>query len=160
VVENSPSNAGDAGLIPDQGSKVPYAAAGKPACCNCGVCTLWSPCSFTRESPGAPQVEKVHVLQQRPRTAKILKKTKNCTYNSVHFIKLTLMILMRKSIYLATSHSFFKLKQRKGLWKNYTLILNLEICSGLQREAFRASWNSEFLLRPFFFFFVLFILFP
>ena len=77
----------------------------------------------------------------RPKLKK--KKKKYCTYKSVHFIKLTLIMLMGKSTDLATSHS--KLKQRRGLFKNCTLLLNPEICSGLQREAFRASLNSEFL---------------
>jgi hypothetical protein len=39
VVTNLPSNAGDSGLIPGQGTKIPHAAEmhcswGKPMCCN------------------------------------------------------------------------------------------------------------------------------
>ena len=35
VVKNLPSNAGDAGLIPGQGTKIPHAAGQlKPASCN------------------------------------------------------------------------------------------------------------------------------
>ena len=34
VVAGLPSSVGDAGLIPDQGHKIPHAAARKPACHN------------------------------------------------------------------------------------------------------------------------------
>lgn len=39
-----------------------------------------------------------------PEQPKFEKKKKYCTYKSVHFIKLTLIILMGKSIDLATLH--------------------------------------------------------
>ena len=55
VGKNPPSNAGDTGSIPGQGTKIPHSTGQK------------SPCTTTREA---------HVPQQRPSTAKI-KKIKN-----------------------------------------------------------------------------------
>ena len=56
VVENLPSNAGDTGSIPDQGTKIPHAmgklslhaATTEPACSGARVPQLESPCASTK----------------------------------------------------------------------------------------------------------------
>ena len=73
VVKNPPSNAGDSGSIPGQGTRIPHAGGNcahmpqlkKPVCLNSWAHVLWSLCSITREA---------HTPQQRPRTAKKKKK--------------------------------------------------------------------------------------
>ena len=57
MVKNPPSNAGDAGLIPGQGTKIPHIArrlsphttTKEPACCNYRAHALWSLCTTTTE---------------------------------------------------------------------------------------------------------------
>ena len=58
VVKNPPCNAGDMGLIPGRGTRIPYAAgqlsphttAREPVCCNYRAHVLWSPCATTTEA--------------------------------------------------------------------------------------------------------------
>ena len=59
VVKNPPSNAGDTGLIPGPGTKIPHVvgqlsprtATTESACCNYKAHTLWSLGATTREKP-------------------------------------------------------------------------------------------------------------
>ena len=69
VVKNLPSNAGDMGLIPHRGTKIPqavgqlspHAATTEPTCSRACMPQLERPCTITREA---------HVPQLRPNTAK------------------------------------------------------------------------------------------
>ena len=63
VVKNPPSNAGDIGSIPDQGTKIPHAAR------------QLSPWATSTEKP-ARQNKRLHMLQLRPK-AVTNKKIKN-----------------------------------------------------------------------------------
>ena len=72
MVKNLLSNAGDVGLIPVQGAKIPYATGQlslrattvELAClesllaANYRAHVLWSPCTTTREKTCTPQVER------------------------------------------------------------------------------------------------------
>ena len=86
-VKNPPSNAGDGGLTPGQGTKIPHAVGcattREPACCNYWAHELWSPRATTREKPARHKEEPVYcnerpcmpqwrsrVLQLRPDAAK------------------------------------------------------------------------------------------
>ena len=59
MVNNPSCNAGDAGSIPGQGTKIPHAAGQlsprvttrEPASCNYRAHMLWSPCATTRQKP-------------------------------------------------------------------------------------------------------------
>ena len=62
VVKNSPCNAGDIGLIPSWGSKIPHATERlRPRAATTEARALWSPGDTTRE-PGSHY--RVHVRQQ------------------------------------------------------------------------------------------------
>ena len=75
--KNPPSNAGDVGLISDQGLKIPHAtgqlsrqvATREPVCCSYRGCVLESPRTPTRE-PVHRNSRKARVPQQRPSTVK------------------------------------------------------------------------------------------
>ena len=62
VVKNLPSTAGDVGLIPGWGTKIPY------------TMEQLSPCAATTE-PSSHNQREAQGLQQRPSTAKIKKQT-------------------------------------------------------------------------------------
>jgi len=75
--KNPPANAGDIGLIPDQGRPhMPQATKTHTpqllSRCSAAreATTMRSPCSATREQLRSLQLEKAHGQQQRPSTAK------------------------------------------------------------------------------------------
>ena len=84
VVKNPPFNAGDTGSIPGWGIKIshatgqlnPCATTREAMCYNYRACTLWSPCTTTREKPAchneepARCSERSRMPQLKPNAAK------------------------------------------------------------------------------------------
>ena len=68
MVKNLPCNAGDVGLIPGRGTKIPHAAEQLSPCAVMTEPQLWHTCAPTRESMHLNKRTKM--MQRRPDAAK------------------------------------------------------------------------------------------